>query len=130
MKIIDGKGAILGRLSSFVAQLALKGEEIIILNCNEVLITGNRRNIKENFEKKRSRVGSGQLGPKVSRSPHLIVKRTIRGMLPNHRYGRGKIAFKKIKCYSGTPKEYEDKDKIISGKHFKGKHIKIKDIPR
>ena len=49
MKIIDGTGAIMGRLASYVAKEALKGEEVVILNCNDVIITGNRKNIKKNF---------------------------------------------------------------------------------
>ncbi len=97
MKIINGKNAILGRLASYVAKQALKGEEIVILNCEQVIVTGNRTNIKEKFEGKRGRVGSSQKGPKHSRTSDKIVKRTIRGMLPDHRKGRGKIAFKKIK---------------------------------
>ena len=32
MKIVDGTGAVLGRLASFVAKEALKGEEFVILN--------------------------------------------------------------------------------------------------
>ena len=43
MKIIDGKGAILGRLASYAAKQALKGEEIVVLNCEEVIITGNKK---------------------------------------------------------------------------------------
>ena len=40
MKIYDGKGAVLGRLASKVAKEALQGEEIAILNCEEIIITG------------------------------------------------------------------------------------------
>ena len=63
-KIIDGKNAILGRLASYTAKEALKGEEIIIINCDQIIITGNKKNIKEKFEAKRNRVGSSQKGPK------------------------------------------------------------------
>ena len=38
-KIIDGKNAVLGRLSSYAAKEALKGEEIIILVCVSTLIS-------------------------------------------------------------------------------------------
>ncbi len=128
MKVIDGKGAVLGRLASYTAKELLKGEEIVILNCKEVIISGNRKFIEEKFRQRRTRVGSAQGGPKVSRLPHMIVKRTIRGMLPNHREGRGKIALKRLKCYSNVPKEFEEKQKITAGKGFKGKHIEIKEI--
>ncbi|MEX0920866.1 MAG: 50S ribosomal protein L13 [Candidatus Pacearchaeota archaeon] len=130
MKIIDGKNAILGRLASYVAKEALKGEEIVILNCDEVIITGRKKDIRETFEKKRGRVGSGQKGPKHSRLSFRIVKRTIRGMLPNHRKGRGKEALKRIKCYSGVPKEFEDKKKIVGGKEVTSRSVQIKEISK
>jgi len=129
-KIIDGKNAILGRLASYAAKEALKGEKIIILNCEQVIITGNKKNIQTNFENKRDRVGSSQKGPKHSRLSHKIIKRTIRGMLPDHRKGRGKEAFKKIKCYIGVPREFEGLKKIVSGKEKANKFIKIKDISK
>lgn len=128
MKIIDGKNAVLGRLASYVAKEALKGEEIIILNCNQIIITGNKKQIKETFEQRRRRVGSSQKGPKHSQINEKIVKRVIRGMLPNYREGRGREAFKKIKCYNKTPKEFEDKKKIVSGKKKKTKFVKLKDL--
>jgi len=128
MKIIDGKNAVLGRLSSYVAKEALKGEGIVILNCNEIIITGSKKRIKEDFETKRKRVGSSQKGPKHSQTKEKIVKRTIRGMLPNYREGRGREAFKRIKCYLKVPKEFEDKKKIVSGKEKRNKFIYLKDL--
>ncbi|MEX0920599.1 MAG: 50S ribosomal protein L13 [Candidatus Pacearchaeota archaeon] len=128
MKIIDGKNAVLGRLASYVAKESLKGEEIVVLNCDSVIVTGRRKDIEDKWCKRRQRVGSGQKGPKHSRLSHLIVKRAIRGMLPDHRSGRGKIAFKKIKCYSGIPKEFEDKKKIVAGKGVKSRFVQVKEI--
>lgn len=128
VKIIDGKGAVLGRLASYAAKEALKGEEIVILNCGEIIITGNKKDIRKNFEDKRRKVGSGQKGPKHSRKPEMTVKRTIRGMLPNHRKGRGKQAFKRIKCYAGIPKKFEGEKKILSKQEKKLKSMKVKDI--
>ena len=130
MKVIDGKGAIMGRLASYVAKEALKGEEIVIVNCEQVLITGSRQNIRENFEKKKGRVGSGQKGPKVSRRPDMIVKRAIRGMLPNFRKGRGKIIYGKIRCYVGVPKEFIESKKIIGGKKVEAKSIQVQEMSR
>lgn len=128
MRVIDGKNAVLGRLASYSAKELLKGEEIIILNCNEVVITGNKKNIRENFETKRQKGGSAQKGPIHSKDSEKIVKRTIRGMLPDYRKGRGRIAFKKIKCYAGVPKEFEGSTKITAGKEKPVKFTRIKDI--
>lgn len=112
MKIIDGTNAAMGRLASFAAKEALKGEEIAIVNCNKVIITGSRKNIEADFQQKRGRVGTLQVGPLVSKSNEKIVKRTIRGMLPDFRVGRGREAFKRIRCYNLVPKEYEAQEKI------------------
>ncbi len=131
-KIIDGNNAILGRLASHVAKEALKGHEIIILNCEQVVITGNKKNIEDKFKEKRGRVGSGQQGPKHSRLSEKIVKRAIRGMLPNHRYGRGKEVLKKIKCYVGIPKEFQDVkdiDKTFKKENLR-KSIQVKQLSK
>lgn len=130
MKIIDGKNAILGRLSSYAAKEVLKGEEVVIVNCDKVVITGNKKNIIENFEAKRRRVGSGQKGPKYPRKADMIVKRIIRGMLPNYRFGRGKESYKKIKCYLGVPEKFKTDKKIISGKEKRGKFIYLEEITK
>lgn len=128
MKIIDANGSVLGRLASYAAKESLKGEEIIILNCNNVIISGNKENIKGIIHKKRGRFGSSQKGPTYSRTSERMVKRAIRGMLPNYREGRGRIAFKKIKCYSEIPKEFENSEKIKIAQDKKIKSIEIKDL--
>ena len=130
MKIIDGKDAIMGRLASYAAKEALKGEDIVILNTEQVIITGNRENIKKDFDEKRTHVGSAQKGPKISRSPEKILKRVIRGMLPDHRTGRGKVALKRIRCYVGVPKEFENMKKISGGKEIKSKFITIEELKK
>src|SRR3989344_1166981 len=130
MIIIDGKNAILGRLSSYTAKQALRGEEVVIVNCESVIITGNKKDIKEKFLQSKRRVGSGQQGPKISVLSEKIVKRAIRGMLPSHRTGRGREAFKKIKCYVGVPKEFESKKKISAGKEKGYKFIEVGEIQK
>jgi large subunit ribosomal protein L13 len=124
-KIIDGANAVLGRLASYTAKELLRGEEMIILNCEKVIITGNKQSIKEDFLQKRRRVGTVQKGPKVHKPSEKIVKRAVRGMLPDHRQGRGRDAFKRLKCYSGIPLEFEKKNKIIAGKDKRSKYVEI-----
>lgn len=130
MKIINGQETILGRLASNVAKMALQGEEVVVVNCEKVIITGSRKNIEAEFHEKRSRFGSSQKGPNPSKLGERIVKRTIRGMLPNYRLGRGRDAWKRIKCYTGIPKEFEGKkmEKVKSDK--KSKFIRIEDVSK
>jgi len=129
IKVIDAENAIMGRLASYVAKQALKGEEIVIVNSEKAIITGNRKSIEKEFLETRRRVGSGQEGPKVSRTADKILKRTIRGML-SHRHKRGKDALKRIRCYVGIPKEFESSKKIIAGKEKPIKFIHISQITK
>ncbi len=104
--VINGDGLILGRLASIAAQRALAGEEIAIVNVENVVISGSRARVLGNYHHKRVR-GSTDWGPYFPRRPDHIVKRTIRGMLPYKRQ-RGIDAFKRIKCFVGVPAELAD----------------------
>jgi len=128
MKILDGTNSVLGRIASYASKEAIKGEEIRIINCNKIIITGSKKVSEEKLLERRQRVGSGQTGPKVSRLPHLIVKRAIRGMIGDHRKGRGKEALKRIKCYASVPKELEAGKIITKEKEKKRKFSTIEEI--
>jgi large subunit ribosomal protein L13 len=130
MKIIDGKNAVMGRLASYAAKEALKGEEVVVLNCEKVIITGSKENTLKEFMEQRSRIGSGQKGHKHIKKSDMMVKRVIRGMLPNYRDGRGMNAFRRIKCYTGIPKEFESSKKIIAGKEKKVKFSRVEEFAK
>ncbi|MEK6817271.1 MAG: 50S ribosomal protein L13 [Nanoarchaeota archaeon] len=130
MKIIDGANMVLGRLASYIAKESLKGEELAIVNCSEIIITGNKDEIKKEFQEKRSRFGSSQKGPKHHHKSEKIVKRTIRGMLPNYREGRGREAWKRIRCYDKIPRELEGKEFVKLEKENKIKINKVKEFIR
>jgi large subunit ribosomal protein L13 len=105
--IIDASGAILGRLSTFTAKRLLNGEEIAVVNSEKAIISGKKSTIKSRYQKKRE-VGTYRKGPFYPRMPDMIVKRTIRGMIP-YQTPHGRSAFKRLKCYIGVPKEFEGK---------------------
>ena len=105
--IINGENLILGRLASFVAKQSLLGEKIDIVNCEKVLVTGSKKIVLEKYKRK-IRMGTPEKGPFFPKQPHLIVKRTIRGMLP-YKQEKGLSAFKRIKCYLGIPGEFQNK---------------------
>jgi len=105
--VIDATGATLGRLSANAAKRLLKGEEIAIVNSEKAIISGKKRMIKEKYMQKRE-VGTYRKGPFFPRMPDMIVKRTIRGMIP-YQTPHGRAAFKRLKCYMGVPKEFEGK---------------------
>lgn len=130
MKVINGENAVLGRLASYAAKESLKGEEIVIVNSEKVIITGNKENITKNYTIKRGKVGKSQKGPKHSILSERVVKRTIQGMVPNYRSGRGKEALKRIRCYKGIPKEFEKVKMISAGKEKGNKFIRVEDISK
>jgi large subunit ribosomal protein L13 len=104
---IDGKNAILGRLASFTAKRLLAGEAVNIVNAENIIITGSDpKKIVGAYLKKR-RMGSPQHGPFFPRKPDMIVRRTIRSMLP-YKTNRGRAAFKRLKVYIGVPEELKN----------------------
>lgn len=125
--IIDAENATLGRLASYAAKQALLGKEIIIINCEKAIITGRKKNIKEKYRVKRARGSDIQKGPNFPSKADMIIKRTIRGMLP-YKKERGKIALKKIKCYIGE--KFEKEKRIKAGREKMGNYIKLNEISR
>ena len=106
--IIDASGAIFGRICSFSAKKALEGNEIIIINSEKAIITGNKKDIIAKYEGTRKRGGHSLKGPKYSNIAYKMLKKGVRGMLPDHRGGIGKVALSRVKCYNGIPEEFKN----------------------
>ena len=104
--IIDGSNLVLGRLAAFAAKTSLGGEPVVIINCENVVITGRKKFLVSTFIEKQHK-GHPFHGPFYPKIPDRIVKRTIRGMLP-YKLERGSKAFKRIKCFMGVPMEYQN----------------------
>lgn len=131
MAVIDATNLILGRMATEVAKKALLGEKVDIVNCENAVISGNRAQILEKYKHKIER-GAPATGPFFPRTPERLVKRTIRGMLPYKQY-KGKIAYKQIKCYAGTPEKLKNEkfhkiEKADVGKLPNYKYISIKKV--
>ncbi|MBR9705845.1 50S ribosomal protein L13 [Candidatus Pacearchaeota archaeon] len=119
--IVNGQGATYGRLCSFAAKKVLEGDQVDVINSEKVVITGNKKDIINRFKALRAKGGHSLKGPRVSKIPYKLLKRGIKGMLPDHRRGIGKEASKKVKCHQSVPKEFEEKTsvKIQGPKHHK-----------
>ena len=113
--IIDGSNLILGRLASFAAKRALLGEKIDIINCEEIVVSGKRKQILEDIKARYAR-GEYLKGPFPSRRIDRFVRRSVRGMLPYNQY-KGKIDFKKVMCYRGVPDKFKDQ-KFVTFKNL------------
>jgi large subunit ribosomal protein L13 len=109
--IIDASGLVLGRMATDVAKRAKDGEDVHIINSENAIITGaSKKSIQARYRFKRE-VGTSRKGPFFPREPHLIVKRTVRGMLP-YQQPSGRAAYKRIKAHIGCPKELAGQDAI------------------
>jgi len=128
--IIDGDGAIFGRICSFAAKKALEGNELVIVNSEKVVISGNKKDIIKKHKHIKDVGGHSLKGPRYSNVPYKILKKGIKGMLPEFRRGIGKQALLKIKCYNGIPKEYEGSKMIKSGKTKPKKYIELKELSK
>ena len=109
--IINAENLILGRLASYCAKQSLLGEKVVVVNCEKAIITGNKKDILNEFLQKIRR-GNPFKGPFYPRRPDLIVRRTIRGMLPRRKF-RGRTAYKNVICYLGIPDNLKN-EKLIT----------------
>jgi large subunit ribosomal protein L13 len=106
--IIDAENLILGRMAAFAAKKLLEGEEIIIINAEKAVITGNKEYIFRRYKQRvdRADMANPRKGPHFPRTPEGIVKRAVRGMLPFRKY-KGREALKKLRVFRGTPEKYK-----------------------
>ncbi|MCX8167123.1 MAG: 50S ribosomal protein L13 [Candidatus Micrarchaeota archaeon] len=107
---VDCSNYSFGRIASFASKKALEGYDVYLFNVENLLITGNKKNILDKFMWKRrlKNKANPEHSPKLPRVPNLMVKRMIRGMLP-YRTKHGRDAFKRIIVYNGLPQEFRDK---------------------
>lgn len=108
--IIDTRGCILGRVASEVAERALDGERIAIVNAESAIVTGDRDDVFATY-KKRTQLGSDR-GPYYPKRPDRLIKRSVRGMLP-HTRPRGQEALDRVRVYVGNP--YDEDGEVIDG---------------
>jgi large subunit ribosomal protein L13 len=105
--VVDASDCILGRVASQVAERALDGERVAVVNAEAAVVTGNREDAIGVFRKRRE-LGSDQ-GPAYPKRPDRIFKRSIRGMLP-HKKPRGREALENVRVYLGNP--YEEGERL------------------
>lgn len=103
--LIDATNMIVGRLGSIVAKKALLGEKIDIINAENAVISGRKKEVLARFRQKASR-GTWAKGPHFKRAPDMILKRMLRGMLP-YKQEKGRTAMKRIVCWQGVPDEFK-----------------------
>jgi large subunit ribosomal protein L13 len=130
MKIYDATNQILGRIATCVAKDLVKGESVYVVNCEKAVISGNPKVTKEHYLHRVQR-GDPHHGPFFPRTPHGIVKRTIRGMIPFSK-PKGQDAFRRLRVFIGVPDDIKDKNFIrieeADVNKLRCKHITVGDL--
>jgi large subunit ribosomal protein L13 len=108
--VVDARDCIMGRVASEVAQKALAGEKVAIVNAEETVITGSEDDVMSVY-RKRVEVGSDQ-GPYYPKRPDRIFKRAVRGMVP-YKTDEGREALSNVRVYVGNP--FDEDGDVVDG---------------
>ena len=110
--VYDATDLVMGRLASTVAKQLLSaaraGEEtrVIIVNAEKAVISGKKDSVIGEYLE-RYRLNHARKGPFFPRMPDLIMKRSVRGMLPYQRKSSGRTAFRALRVEIGCPSHLE-----------------------
>jgi len=117
--LINAEGKILGRLSTEIAKILRGkskpiftphvdcGDYVIVINADKIKVTGNK------IDKKKYYRHSGYIGnlkvknlkEMMEKSPELVLRNSVKGMIPHNILGRKII--KKLKIYTGENHPHE-----------------------
>ena len=82
---------------------------MIIINAEDAIVTGSRDRVLANYNQK-YKLNHPRKGPFFPRMPDMILKRTVRGMLPYQKKSSGRQAVKDLRVMIGTPSNLEGED--------------------
>ncbi|KCV72728.1 50S ribosomal protein L13Ae [Fonticula alba] len=111
---IDAKGHLLGRLGSVIAKQLLQGQKIVVVRCEEAVVTGslprNRLKYARYLDK---RMQTNPIRGHIHyRSPSKMLVKVIRGMLP-HKTPRGAAALDRLMVFEGIPPAYDRTKRVV-----------------
>lgn len=117
--VIDATDKVLGRLSTEVAhRLRGKhkpeftphvdtGDHIVIINAHKIAVTGNKEEAKIYYSHTGFPGGIKEINLRKLRekNPEMIIKKAVKGMLPNNPLGRS--MFKKLHVYADAEHQHQ-----------------------
>eukprot|EP00729_Bicosta_minor_P002301 gene2301-24904_t len=112
--VIDGRGHLLGRLASTVAKELLNGNEVSVVRCESINLSGNfyRNKLKFMAFMRKKHLTNPKKGQFHFRRPSKVFWRTVRGMIP-HKTARGQAAMDRLKSFDGCPAPYDKQKKMV-----------------
>ena len=110
--VFNADGLIMGRLASIVAELLIKAaredrdDKVIIINSEKAIVSGRPRSVLNVYQAK-YKLNHPRKGPFFPRMPDMIMKRTVRGMLPYQSKSSGRRALRNLRVEIGCPSHLE-----------------------
>lgn len=112
--VVDATNQTLGRMCSLIATVLRGknkayytphfdcGDYVIVINCNKVILTGNKMEDKDYITYSGYPGGQKAENAKqlLQRRPEVVIERAVKGMLPKNRLGRA--MYKKLFVYEGS----------------------------
>lgn len=112
--VIDASGLVLGRLATRVADVLRgknrpeftphedAGDYVVIINCEKIMLTGDKVNQKIYTAFSGYRGGLKKLTARqvFDRDPAMVIEKAVKGMLPKNKLSDRII--KKLKVYKGS----------------------------
>ncbi len=110
MFVINGDKAIFGRVLAFASKKLQEGEQVVVVNAEKIVFSGNSDFIVSRYRDKRNiqNKSNPEHSPKYPVRPDMFLKYVLRGMLPKKK-ASGKKARELFKAFLGMPKEFEGK---------------------
>ena len=123
--VIDGKGHLLGRLSSVVAKEILSGQKVVVVRCEQIVQSGsmfrNQKKFREYLNKAKN--PNPRRGAFHFRAPSRMFWKAVRGMVPR-KSAKGEAALGRLKALEGIPYPYDHKRRMVIPNALKCLHLK------
>merc|ERR1719265_1296577 len=112
--IIDARGHLVGRLASKVAKEILRGQRVVVVRCEQLVLSGSLFRNKLNYHEflRKSCNTNPRRQFKHFRSPSRMFWRSLRGMTP-HKTAKGKAALARLNVFEGIPYPYDVKKRFV-----------------
>lgn len=127
MVVLNAENKIVGRLATDISRRVKDGEEVKVVNAEKSVISGSKEEVFADYKQKYER-GSRDFGPHYPKRPDKILKRIIRGMLPDKAE-----SLSNVKTYLGTPERFEDVEvpETKEGDELRNKnYVKLGEVSR
>jgi len=133
---IDAADQILGRMAAEAAKKLLEGYRVYIVNAEKAVVSGDPLRVIKSYQvwlQLHVHVNPYKWGPRRPRTPTMIVKRAVLGMLPRSKQ-KGREAARRLRVYIGVPHELEGKQfvrfRFADASRLGHKFIRVGEIAR